>query len=90
MIESCATDRLRKSNNIFNLFGYCLLASEEFSAYINEYIGLCRGISFSVIESKSNYICYKKRVVIKGQYCHGFGGMQYTSVCNPFIQCKMI
>ena len=21
---------------------------------------------------------------------YGFGGMQYTSVCNPLMQCKMI
>ena len=56
----------------------CLLASEDFNAYMNEYSGLDCVMPFSsffsVKVSKSNYIYYKKRVAIKGQDCHGFGG----------------
>jgi hypothetical protein len=31
---------------IFNLSGYCLLASDDFSAYMNGYNGLCCVIPF--------------------------------------------
>ena len=50
---------------------------------MNEYSGLGSVIPFpsffSVIGSKSNYIYYKKRVVIKGQDWHGFGGIRCAS-----------
>lgn len=39
--SSNGPDSLRQSNNIFNLFGYCLLPSEDFNAYMNRYNGLC-------------------------------------------------
>lgn len=71
-----------KLKNIFNLWGCCLHASEDFSAYIKEHIGSGVPASYSLpMRQITLYII--KWVDKKGQHRRGFGGMEYTNVCNP-------
>jgi hypothetical protein len=42
-------------------------------------------VTLEIKQASSTTIPLDKPVLVSG-----FGGMRYTSVCNPFAQCKMI